>query len=254
MEKILRIGTAKRDYDSRAMAVYIKVQYDGKRFSMSGVEGPLHNGDCLGSCGQIDMHMDSAYLDNLTYAEGWNRASVARMLEIWRDWHLNDCSPTDAAMRADDWHHKARLEMIGYKFTLASEVSDRQRVLKESSLAALAKGERVKWNKADLLLYAMPYDVMLWQYADEAPPATPEGYKAGDYKGERATERKTLGWLYPMEEQSLTKRDCHPDGMLGKLHKAGGRYGSTHDLLLVPDSVIAEAMAWPEATTTPAWI
>jgi hypothetical protein len=95
---VLRIGTA-RTFGGRGYSVFVKVKYDGMRLSISGVEGPLHSGNCLGSCGQIDM---SAW--NITkYAPGWNEIEEKHLRAIWRRWHLND-------MRAECEHQRDRGE------------------------------------------------------------------------------------------------------------------------------------------------
>lgn len=47
MNKIINPGVGKYG------RVYCKIKYDGKSLSISGVEGPKANGNCRGSCGQI---------------------------------------------------------------------------------------------------------------------------------------------------------------------------------------------------------
>jgi hypothetical protein len=104
--KIVRIG-ARGTPGERWPWVFIKVGYtvkDGKgRLSITGVEGPTWNGDCIGGCGQIEMHMNTEYLATLHYAPGWDEFSVAKLIAIWRRWHLND-------MRAGCEHQRARGE------------------------------------------------------------------------------------------------------------------------------------------------
>ena len=83
-KKTLHLGsTGKTEHNSR---VFCRVEFDGRRLSISGVEGPLRNGDALGGCGQI-----LETLDRLTfYAPGWDADSVSRFAAYWERWHLND--------------------------------------------------------------------------------------------------------------------------------------------------------------------
>ena len=98
LNRVFRIGTA-RTFGGRGYSVFVKVNYDGQRLSISGVEGPLHSGNCLGSCSQIDMSQW-----NITkYASGWSHAKEVRLRAIWKRWHLND-------MRTECEHQRARGE------------------------------------------------------------------------------------------------------------------------------------------------
>jgi hypothetical protein len=75
---------------------WCRIKFDGKRLSITGVEGPKSDGDCRGSCGQIVDHLSAV----TTFAEGWDAALISRFQQIWRDWHLNDMqagSPSQTA-------------------------------------------------------------------------------------------------------------------------------------------------------------
>ena len=66
--------------------VFCKILFDGEKLSISGVEGPLYNGNCKGACGQI---VDS--VKSITeLAEGWTPDLVMEFVSIWKRWHLND--------------------------------------------------------------------------------------------------------------------------------------------------------------------
>jgi hypothetical protein len=43
IDKVVRPGGTVRG------SVFCRIQYDGKRLSITGVEGPMRNGDCRGS-------------------------------------------------------------------------------------------------------------------------------------------------------------------------------------------------------------
>lgn len=243
--KSIRIGTI--PYDStRAMSVFCDIKFKAGKLSITGVEGPKANGDCLGSCGQIDMHLrERGGLDGYIPADGWTLEMVNQLLQIWRDHHLNDMKPYDAEMLAAGWPDKAKIELIGYRFTINSETINQQRSIKDAAQAKLNAGESARYSAADLAIVKMPYDMTIWQYPDAPAPACPDGYKAGDYRGEKQTERKALGWLRPEE---------HPDGMLGrKLRADVPAYGSRwfkHD---IPESVLQWLADLPDADKPNPW-
>ena len=86
MNKIVNIGKFKQYNGKNYGNVYCKIVYDGKRLSITGVESPRPNGNCLGSCGQI---VDS--LKDITeFNEGWTIGKLNAFVAIWKIWHLND--------------------------------------------------------------------------------------------------------------------------------------------------------------------
>ncbi len=97
MKKIMRLGTT----NSGDVYVELKIteKENGERcLSIVGVEGPMTNGDCRGSCGQIT-------LDSFTsYAQGWSESTIGRLAELWKRWHLNDMRPGCEHQRAAGWH------------------------------------------------------------------------------------------------------------------------------------------------------
>lgn len=89
-EKILSIGKT-RDCGTLYAKVEFKNDAPGERFkggrlSITGVEGPMRNGDARGSCGQIVM----GEWDIVEYAPGWDADAVKAFRNIWNRWHLND--------------------------------------------------------------------------------------------------------------------------------------------------------------------
>lgn len=241
-KRVVRPGTVQL-WEGKRASLFVCIEYKAGKLSLTAVEGPKANGDCLGSCGQAD---DGLVSDGFAPGEHWTRDMATQLWQAWQDHHLNDMKPYSVAMKAEGWHHKAALAMLGYRFTLDSAILSQQRDHEKAALLKLKAGESVKWSKQTRDTFLMPYDLMIWQYADDPAPATPGGYKAGDYRGERLTESKTLGWLYPMESQSITKPDCHVDGMLTKvLESTGESYGGQWYNHVVPDDVLAWLAALP---------
>ncbi len=76
--------------------VFCKITFDGRKLSITGVEGPKRNGDAFGGCGQIQL--DPTYA-----AEGWTPALVAKLAETWERWHLNDMRAGCEHQRAEGW-------------------------------------------------------------------------------------------------------------------------------------------------------
>lgn len=81
--------------------VFIKVAFDKGRLSFSGVIGPKKNGNATGACGQIQDEINPSELRPL--APGWTVEKVARFLELWKRWHLNDMRPGCEHQRAMGW-------------------------------------------------------------------------------------------------------------------------------------------------------
>lgn len=86
MEKVIN-PVIKRPFRGRAYRVYIKIKFRDGKLSISGVEGPLKSGNCLGSCGQI---LDELRDDVDRYLPDWDAQKLDRLVQIWRKWHLND--------------------------------------------------------------------------------------------------------------------------------------------------------------------
>lgn len=47
--KVVRVGRGSNGQ------VFVTIKYEDGELSLTGVEGPNSNGDCKGSCGQINM-------------------------------------------------------------------------------------------------------------------------------------------------------------------------------------------------------
>jgi hypothetical protein len=65
---------------------YCKIKFIDGNLSITGVEGPLPNGNCIGGCGQIIM----SGWGIREYGNGWDKDSVADFRQVWDRWHLND--------------------------------------------------------------------------------------------------------------------------------------------------------------------
>lgn len=118
IDKVIRPGSIPNTGGfPKRLDVFCRIKYDGKRLSISGVEGPKPNGDAWGSCGQIEMHYkhrnpadddarSAGYAigpEDFSWALGWDAERWLGFLDVWHRWHLND-------MRAECEHQRERGE------------------------------------------------------------------------------------------------------------------------------------------------
>jgi hypothetical protein len=79
LDKVVSPGTVDVGRD-QPVDVFARIQYDGARLSITGVEGPRRNGDAWGSTGQIAMgyaHRDESDNDQ--------RYDEPSRIEEWAD-------------------------------------------------------------------------------------------------------------------------------------------------------------------------
>jgi hypothetical protein len=176
----------------------------------------------------------AGHVHEITPATGWNHAMIARLLEVWDEYHLNDMKAYDLEMKAAGWDKLARTPMHGYAFTLTKEAMAAKSAAKEAAMLALRKGETFTPTPEQVTAATLAYEVTCWEYADRPEPSAPgTAYeRARDYRtgAIKHPERKTLGWVYPKE---------HPDGLLGrKLRADGPGYGSNWYTHPIPVDVV----------------
>jgi len=72
--------------------VFCAIKINGDRLSITGVVGPMRNGDCRGGCGQIDSTIEDAIASDEGFIIHplWTKEMLVKFLEIWDRWHLND--------------------------------------------------------------------------------------------------------------------------------------------------------------------
>lgn len=240
-KKTVHLGSQPEYYrgnDAHPAKVFCKIEFKDKKLSISGVVGPLSNGDAIGSCGQI---YDS--LEIKSFAPGWNKTKLQKFIEIWKRWHLNDTNAATPEMKKAGWDDLASKEIFKYSYIQTNEASRRRKELQKMATDAALKGEALTLSEDDkrLLLSDTGTDI----YAYELP-ATPEFMEPWtDYQSKKhKIERKTLGWVNVGE---------HPDGLLGR-ELNGKKYGHSWYFEEVPADVLEWLQALPESKTKPAWI
>jgi hypothetical protein len=77
-------------------SIFAKVTFRDGKLSISGVEGPMSNGDAKGSFGQIIMsykeydHRGHLTLREIRPAGKWTHELIRQFFDVWDRWHLND--------------------------------------------------------------------------------------------------------------------------------------------------------------------
>lgn len=243
--KVVRLGTAE------GWPIYCKIKFEGGKLSITGVHGPMRNGDAHGSCGQIDMTW-RGHEDKITPSQGWDTQRLVRFFNVWDEWHLNDTAAYSPAMLAAGWRDIARKPMLGYEFTLTNDAFLHRRAVEAQVMEFARSGTAVVLDEHDRMLIAVPISYVQWTHEGEpVPEPRPYYQRAKNHYGigagnVKSPERKTLGWLYPTE---------HPEGLLGrKLSDDEPGYGSCwwkHDL---PQAEYDFLIGLPDSPVKPAWV
>ena len=226
-ERISRIGWASVPEHRKAM-VFVTVKWDGRKLSISGVEGPKRNGDAFGSCGQIADHL-------LGY-EAAELVDIARLRSIWLEYHLNDMQAGCEHQQRMGWGHE-EIEVISYGLTTAA-YQMREAALDEL-LAAFVESRPVELGEKERALLALT-DWFKDRYAlpDEDSPL------AGCYELKKR-EANRSGWV---------KANEHPDGVLCKpCPECGYRYGTGWHYKEVPDEALEFLAALPDYSAIYPW-
>jgi len=210
---------------------------EGDKLSISGVIGPKSNGDCLGSCGQI---YDS--IDLTSYAEGWDKESVSKFIDVWKNWHLNDMKAYTPDMKNAGWDDLASKEIFKFSYSRTDAAQEEFKQLERALIDAGIDQVVCPLNDRQKRLLKSERWITLYAYTK---PQDPEFMELQiDYRTKMPKiESKTLGWL------SITE---HPDGLLGR-ELNGEKYGCKwykHDL---PQDIIDYIHALPAAKESNPW-
>lgn len=240
------------EYDGKKHPLYAKIEFKDGKLSISGVIGPKHGGNAVGSCGQIDMgfdhkspgHNDKRYsapikASALTFAPGWNMSMWYKFLNVWQRWHLNDMKAGCEHMTGPEWDTSKELTL-----TPLRPGDQYHKTRKAAEDGKLSPREYKQWQKDvsesdSAWLHSKPSHDSLWN------KTTKELIKRGYLKIDKI-ETKNSGWVYPSE---------HPGGLLTKpCPTCGHKYGSAWRKEEVPADVIAFLESLPDTDTKPAWV
>lgn len=249
MHKVVRIGTVPVNDAAAPVHVFCRIVISAdkgsghkQRLSITGVVGPLTNGNCAGAAGQInDSLREYLAKSEINFAPGWSAGLLETFLDIWGDWHLNDMRAYDVEMRAAGWHKQALTPMRGYAFKLDGPTLAQQHLLTRAAEASLSATGAATLDPSEQAIYNLPYSYTAWVREGEPAPQPREHYER-----DKPVGGTTLGWLSPEQ---------HPEGLLGRrLRSDGPAFGSAWFHHPLPDSVVAFLAALPLTDRTAAWV
>lgn len=245
MEKIFRIGTIK--IDGSASPIFINAKFNDGNLSLTGVIGPMKNGNAKGGCGQIDIEFahrnekdneekcDLITPEEITFAPGWNKKKWFDLLDIWKQFHLNDMQAGCEHQRKN-WNTREKLELIKYSWS-HSFYQIRQQA-QDGELVAVDY-MRYQIIAKDVLQVTITSPIK-W----ESPLI--KKLLIDGWIEEKKREIKTASWILEKE---------HPKGLLLKpCEVCGYKYGSSWLKMEVPKNIIDKLFSFPETDTAPAWI
>lgn len=239
LNKIVRPGVLGSDG-----SVFARIEFNEGRLSVSGVVGPLSNGNARGSCGQIIMSFKEydgrgyCSLADITLAPNWTPDLLKAFFDIWDRWHLNDMRANCEHQKGAEWDTSKKIELVSYGFTQAAY--DERSNARYLAAVAAEKGEVAQLTERQRAMVASDH----WFKTIYSPPDA-DSPLSGCYEVKKR-ETKTAGWV---------RHEEHPDGLLGKpCAVCGYKYGTAWKREEVPASVIAFLQSLPETDVTPAWV
>jgi len=236
MKKILN-PCMSHDIGDNAHAAFAKVEFKDGKLSITGVIGPMYNGNSHGSCGQCHREISEG-----TPVAGWNEEMLAKFCEIWKRWHLNDLNPCCQHQRALGWNELAKKEVTLQHFKLKSEVHSLQKAAEQAALNALRKGDSFTPTTEQVKYAALPYFLDIYRNLNAEDEKHYEPYKS--LSGHQET--RVLGHVKP---------DEHSDGILCRpCPVCGYKYGTTWQREEVPQDVLDWLFALPASSRKPAWV
>jgi hypothetical protein len=156
-------------------------------------------------------------------------SSVARLVELWRRWHLNDMRAGCEHQRAD-WDTAAEITLYRWQRDYQNEAFRAAMKVESEAHKALKAGETVTLPADVAELLARPFRMTTTE------DVAPDGYEAvkDGYPGH--VETKGAGWVRPEED---------PRGLLAKpCEVCGYKYGTEWRREEVPADVVAELTNW----------
>ena len=225
-------GTEKR------VRAYAEIEYKDRRLSITGVVGPTHDGNSMGSAGQCVDEIRGG-----DPAENWDAGMLERFCDIWERWHLNDMRP-GCVHQQSLWKDLFDRKVTFYKYQLNREAGDRKSGAEKKALEALRAGKTFTPD-ADDVLHANLKN-FITSYMNPLPDGLAPFYEPFIRNRRQESETKTLGWIYPSE---------HPDGLLTRpCSVCGYRYGTKHLSEKVPEDVLEWLFSLPDTAKQPAWV
>lgn len=221
---------------------FCKIKYVNGELSITGVIGPMSNGNCRGAAGQcIDEIRKGKPIKN------WTEEMLLQFCDVWESYHLNHMRPYCKHQKELGWDKLALVKVTLFQYQLTEETRKEINLAKMVAINAIKMGQTFTPTVEQTMLVNLSFT--LTSHTDL--PREIAGYYeprgslfGGDYN--KASETKILGLLYPKE---------HPHGILTKpCPICGYKYGSGWEMEEIPKEIIDWLFSLPEADVNPAWI
>lgn len=87
--------------------IFVTIQFKNKNLSITGVEGPMANGDCTGSCGQmVESIRQYINTEKLVVDKNLTIDHVQLLVNYWNEYHLNDMKAECDHQRELGWNKR----------------------------------------------------------------------------------------------------------------------------------------------------
>lgn len=211
--------------------LFVTIEWDGRKLSLIGVEGPKANGDCRGSCGQTGVAPLVYFADRM--AEDWEESVVDRLRVVWDRWHLNDMQPACEHQRADKAFDTSKpLEL--QHLTWGPRYHDARSA---AAAGKLDTEDYATWQRVSSQVTQFFPGLDMPKHPDLWGPLGAELLAAGMLAIEK-TKTKPAGWVDYRE---------HPEGLLSKpCPVCGYAYGSAWLHEEVPTDVLEFLRGLPD--------
>ena len=215
-----KINLGKVDLDGTGRADYsasIEITLSNTSNPILSICGYIHKigNKNMGSFGQCYDDINKAFP---------NSEKVSRIVEIWKEYHLNDLSPECEHQRAEGWDELASESVEIVTYCLNSKTCSLQRKIERESLEILQKEGTVTISEEDKKILSLPYST-------KVPEVLGSEYYELDKK-----EYKTRGWIrYDEDSRGLLCKPCPV---------CGYKYGTAWKTRPIPAEIIAEIKTW----------
>lgn len=236
--KIVRLGTMKT-HGGRAYSIFCKINVSKKEkglvLSISGVEGPTRGGNCIGACGQIDMHLRDHYKE-ISLAPGWCYKKLKIFFDIWEKYHLNDMGTACVHQIEQNWG-KDDIEIGVY--AIKKDIAIKKHKIERKCTEDLKNSGMCHISADEQEVLSLP--------CTQTRPYGPDFCAPSEkYYDLLSTSREKSGHI---------QESKHPLGVLGKpCPVCGYRYGWGWVFTPIPDEALEFLKCLPDTDKTPEWV
>lgn len=225
--------------NGQSFNAYAKIEVIKGTLTISGVIGPMSNGNCRGSCGQCVDEIREG-----TPSQDWTPEMLKKFCDIWEEWHLNDLSPYCDHQRELGWDKVGKEHITIYNFTTTTEVHTKMNAIKKKILDDCITTGTATVTPEEQKILSLPY--FQKSITGELPADIAEFYKPTDIKSHYKSTTETKLKLHTYESDGGIL--CKPCPVCG--YKCGSSWFKRE----LPQEVIDFLFSLPVTKTKPAWI